>query len=314
MPTYNETGSGGVLCSSVSYFEGSLLVKLTANIRGVGNCIASGTAEESIVYMPFIGGGIVGGTADRSLNVAITGNCLAGGEATVSAIYLVNGNCIASGTATNATVYNIKGSTLYLAGFQQSEVNLLSGIVSGKATATVDTTTDYTEATSAENEEGTGSDWVNRFNIIGLNNNYVKTKLISKRSNGLIVLFNFNIPNNSILWGAEAIAYGKFWTSLPTGHTHQMHITAGLGPGVARITYGQVADNFINTIKSQKIIFGSVDNPITDWVSSSDIPDDDIINDSTNFGVVYYFEGMLDNTAFIDTMYLKIKYRQNINP
>ena len=93
-----------------------------------------------------------------------------------------------------------------------------------------------------------------------------------------------------------------------------MHIAAGLGPGVARITYGQVADNFINTIKSQKIIFGSVDNPITDWVSSSDIPDDDIINDSTNFGVVYYFEGMLDNTAFIDTMYLKIKYRQNINP
>lgn len=244
-----------------------------------------------------------------------TGNLLASGSATVTAVYLVNGNCLASGTAPNNAVFNVKGSTLYLAGPQQTEVNLLSGLVSGKAKATVDTVADYAEAASAVVEDGTGSDWVNKFNILELNETYVKTKLTSsKRSNGLIILFSFNIPTHSVLWGAEATIYGKFKTSLATGHTHQMHIAAGLGPGVELVTYGQVASNFVNPIKSQKIVFGNIDNPITDWISSSsNLPNSSIINDSSNFGVVYYFESKIDDSAFIDTAYLKIKYRQNIN-
>ena len=97
-----------------------------------------------------------------------TGNLLASGSATVTAVYLVNGNCLASGTAPNNAVFNVKGSTLYLAGPQQTEVNLLSGLVSGKAKATVDTVADYAEAASAVVEDGTGSDWVNKFNILEL--------------------------------------------------------------------------------------------------------------------------------------------------
>ena len=333
MPTYNETGSGGIVTSGIGSIEctfnlsgsggiycdsnstlGNPLVSLVQSEVGIGNCLVSGEAIVILDYLQFIGGVIVGGDSIDIIECPANGGVSCSGEADIQVIYLVNGNCLASGTADTQATYNIVASSI--ATGQGTFVDLLSILVSGKASATVDLITDYQYPVRCENEnDDSGSSWTDRFAILTNNSTYVKNQLTSFRSKGLNCFYDFNVEDNSTLLGVSAIAYGKWWTSLlDNNNQHQLHLLAGLSDDYESIvTLGQVTDGFINPIKNQTIYFGDINDPIENWIESS-APTTELINNSNKFGLTYYFESVIDDSCLIDTIKMRIRYRQDLNP
>lgn len=332
MPTYNETGSGGIIASGIGSIEctfnssgsggvscnsvstlGNPLVSLIQSEVAIGNCLVSGEAIESIIYLPFNGGVIVGGDSIDIIECPAEGGISCSGEAGLEVIYLVNGNCLASGTAEVQATYNILASSIPLG--QGLVINLLSALVSGKASATVDLITDYQYPIRCENEnDDSGSSWTNRAAITTENSAYVQTQLTSFRSKGLNCFYAFSVENNSTLLGLSAIAYGKWWTSLQNNNQHQLHLLAGLSDDYeSLVTLGQVTDGFINPIKNQIIYFGDINDSIENWLESS-APTTSLINNSNKFGLTYYFESVVDDYCLIDTIKMRIRYRQDLNP
>lgn len=300
MPIYNDTGIGGATVDSASSL-GNSLISVMRFATGDGNCIVSGEAAITIDNLSFSGGSLASGTAQIGMSFNVFGGARIRGNATVEMVYLVNGNCIANGSAQVNAIYKTTSFTL-------------GGLVGGKAEITVDKTTEYKFPINCTNEEDvSGSEWTNRTNITTINESYVKTQLNGARSKGLNCYYNFTIPANSFLIGLNAIAYGKWWVSLSRGNQHQLHVFTGQEN--ARMTIGQTSDSCVNPIKNQIIYFGNINDGMDVWLDDpTDLIISSEVNDSTIFGLTYYFESNIDDMCFIDTIKMRVRYRQNLNP
>ena len=308
MPTFDITGSGGVQASSSTTFGGLLVyTKRVPPINGgckVWNLPPSTVAQNKLTYLPFQGGIVVGGTSVVSHTQTPTGGAELSGTSDNSVNYLITGNCIVNGSATVNAVYNIYQNA------GQFITTPLPALVSGKAIATAEVLTDYFLPESCADSGESGSIWLNKTRIIAEDASYVTTTLDgSGRSTGLNCYFNFSLPSNCSLLGAAVKVIGKWHTSLPDAATHQVHLLAN--GNIDSISIGSDSYSFINPLGNQTISFGDIDDPVSSWVyGSTNIPSS-VIN--SDFGITYYFISTLDDSCFIDTVLMKIKYALNIN-